>query len=300
MEEPMTTLKALAVAAIIAAAAPFSAPSAEARGNGCELRGQVASQGNQRSQLAIRNEGAIPLYVFWIDYKGNERNYQNQDQPLVRIDPGQIQEITAAQGHYYSVYDENEVCLSVVRVDAPAMMVGYASGSNATPNTNTAQAQPQRQPQQQAAATTPRQPNGSATSADGDVMRILELVNQHRANGAVCTGTGTRFGPAPPLQLHQPLSQAATAWSQQMLNTGNFTHGDMQGRITAVCGQVAMGENIAANPTADGAVAGWMSSTSGHCEAIMNPTYRLIGIGKATGSQYGAYWTQKFADRCGR
>ncbi len=85
-----------------------------------------------------------------------------------------------------------------------------------------------------------------------------------------------------------------------MLNTGNFTHGDMQGRITAVCGQVAMGENIAANPTADGAVAGWMSSTSGLCEAIMNPTYRLIGIGKATGSQYGAYWTQKFADRCGR
>ncbi|MEO1650857.1 MAG: hypothetical protein AAFR60_07725, partial [Pseudomonadota bacterium] len=103
----MTTLKALAVAAIMAAAAPFSAPSAEARGNGCELRGQVASQGNQRSQLAIRNEGAIPLYVFWIDYNGEESDYQNQDQPLVRVDPGQAQDISAAQGHYYSVYDEN-------------------------------------------------------------------------------------------------------------------------------------------------------------------------------------------------
>ena len=144
------------------------------------------------------------------------------------------------------------------------------------------------------------QPGTSAPAASGDIQRILDLVNSHRAKGATCTGTGRSYGPAPALQLHSGLSQAAEGWSRQMLQSGIFDHGDSNGRIAAICGPVLRAENIAGNPTAEGAVEGWMSSTSGHCDAIMNPAFRLVGIGKAQGGQYGSYWTQKFASQCSR
>jgi len=41
-----------------------------------------------------------------------------------------------------------------------------------------------------------------------------------------------------------------------------------------------------------------MASPSGHCEAIMNPEHKVVGIGMAYGGQYGAYWTMKFAGNC--
>jgi len=84
-----------------------------------------------------------------------------------------------------------------------------------------------------------------------------------------------------------------------MLAMGQFTHGNSASRINAVCGQVASsGENIAGNGSAQGAVQSWMKSTQGHCSAIMNGSFTVIGIGKAMGGPYGGYWMLKFASRC--
>ena len=57
------------------------------------------------------------------------------------------------------------------------------------------------------------------------------------------------------------------------------------------------GENIAAGyASAAAAVEGWMNST-GHCRAIMNGSFRVIGVGYAysASSTYRHYWTLNFA-----
>lgn len=135
--------------------------------------------------------------------------------------------------------------------------------------------------------------------AGGDVQTILRLVNQARARGATCGGRYYR--PASPLRLSGRLSGAARRWAQYMVHTGRFAHAingsTFAKRITAVCGRTAMAENISGNRSARDTVRRLMRSP-GHCRNIMNPTYRYIGIGKATGGRYGAYWVQNFASRC--
>jgi uncharacterized protein YkwD len=135
--------------------------------------------------------------------------------------------------------------------------------------------------------------------AGGDVQAILGLVNQARARGASCGGRYYR--PAPPLRLHAGLSRAARKWARYMVHTGRFAHSiDGSGfakRIMAVCGRTAMAENLSGNRSARDTVRRLMRSP-GHCRNIMNPTYRYIGIGKAAGGRYGAYWVQNFASRC--
>ena len=53
-------------------------------------------------------------------------------------------------------------------------------------------------------------------------------------------------------------------------------------------------ENIAAGQTTALAVVnGWMAST-GHCNNIMNPVLKEVGVGYNPGGTYGHYWTQDF------
>ena len=61
-----------------------------------------------------------------------------------------------------------------------------------------------------------------------------------------------------------------------------------------------VGENIAAGPTTPAAVvAGWMASTSGYCEMIMDPGANEVGTGYAYdfSSTWGQYWTADFGYR---
>lgn len=55
------------------------------------------------------------------------------------------------------------------------------------------------------------------------------------------------------------------------------------------------GENIAYGPeSAEEVVAGWLNSP-GHCANIMEPRFRHIGVGIATGKKRGRiYWVQTF------
>lgn len=131
--------------------------------------------------------------------------------------------------------------------------------------------------------------------------RVLDLTNENRARGAVCGGEP--FGPAPPLEMNEVVRVAARLHSQDMGAQDYFSHDSLDGRSFAdrmseagYTGASPWGENIAAGySTPEAVVQGWMESP-GHCRNIMNPDFRVIGIGYAhvDSSSYGHYWTQDF------
>ncbi|MFU8806226.1 MAG: CAP domain-containing protein [Bradymonadaceae bacterium] len=65
-------------------------------------------------------------------------------------------------------------------------------------------------------------------------------------------------------------------------------------------GATCRGEILAAGQvTAQRAVDGWMGSTTGHCEGVMNGPANETGVGYAyvQGSTFGHYWTGKLGYR---
>ena len=138
------------------------------------------------------------------------------------------------------------------------------------------------------------------SSAQAPILsaRILELVNQARAQGARC---GTRaFGPAPPVKLSSALAGVAFGHALDMAEHGYFEHEDLAGHTPADRVRAAgyreklVGENIAYGPqTADEVVQGWLDSP-GHCENIMDARFAEMGVAFAAGqsAKRGLYWVQ--------
>lgn len=152
----------------------------------------------------------------------------------------------------------------------------------------------------------PPQPEvvSSAILADNDPAyegEVLRLVNEVRAHGATCGGVYKP--PVPPLQFNEQLRVAAEGHSRDMADKNYFSHTSLDGRtfvnrITSAgyTGYRTLGENIAAGySNANDVMKGWMNSP-GHCNNIMNPSFKDIGIGYAynSGSTYKNYWTQDF------
>jgi uncharacterized protein YkwD len=138
----------------------------------------------------------------------------------------------------------------------------------------------------------------------GMEAEVLRLVNQARATGYDCDTEGS-FGPAGALTMHELLRGTARRMSKDMGERGFFDHVDPDGhdpfdRMEAAgYAGGAMGENIAAGQeTAAEVVQGWLDS-DGHCSNIMDPDFRVIGVGYALvpGSPYRHYWTQNFGDQ---
>jgi uncharacterized protein YkwD len=134
--------------------------------------------------------------------------------------------------------------------------------------------------------------NRRATRGDAAAMRaaILCLVNQQRTSRHL-----------PPLHADTRLNRSAQGWTNHMVSARVFTHGsNFAGRITAA-GYIwsAAGENIATGfPTPRAVLSGWMRST-GHCENILSPSFRDLGIGVVARPVRGyasgpATWTQDF------
>jgi uncharacterized protein YkwD len=139
--------------------------------------------------------------------------------------------------------------------------------------------------------------NSTWTSFEG---QVLTLVNQKRAAGASCGGVYKP--PAPALTLDTRLRCAARKHSMDMGMKNFFSHTGSNGstftqRISnAGYVYTTAGENISAGyATPSAAVDGWMAST-GHCNNIMNPNFKHLGVGYyyASSSTYGHYWTQDF------
>jgi uncharacterized protein YkwD len=129
--------------------------------------------------------------------------------------------------------------------------------------------------------------------------RVVALFNVARASGRRCGSE--RFAAVPPLQMSRELDDAATDHARDMARRKYFDHRGSDGsqpkdrvRRTGYLSRLT-GENIAYGPeSAEEVVAGWLASP-GHCENIMEPTFRDIGVGVATGRKRGQiYWVQTF------
>ncbi len=104
--------------------------------------------------------------------------------------------------------------------------------------------------------------------------------------------------PKKPLYFSRPLTEAARFHSQDMRDSGQFSHDSSDGtpfnvrvqRWYTETGQV--GENIAYGYGSEWSAVmnGWMCSTDGHRAAIMSGSYTELGTGVV-----GNYYTQDFA-----
>jgi uncharacterized protein YkwD len=133
---------------------------------------------------------------------------------------------------------------------------------------------------------------------------LLQQINALRTAGSRCNGR-----PAPAvaaLRWNSALFNAALVQSQDMVINSFFGHTGSNGkqvgdRVTAQGYQWGfVGENIAAGQSSVATVVdGWMKSTTGHCENIMNASAQDIGVAcvaKANDPKnFGNYWTMVLA-----
>ncbi|MDO8252192.1 MAG: CAP domain-containing protein [Rhodoferax sp.] len=147
-------------------------------------------------------------------------------------------------------------------------------------------------------------PTGTAVNAScglngtaGIQAELLQRVNALRAAGAVC-GSKT-YAATTPLNWNSMLLTAATGHSSDMAKNNYFSHTSLDGRtfdqrITAAGYRfTAAGENIAAGQTSvQSVMTSWINSP-GHCQNLMNPTYRDIGVAcvRNDAATYRLYWT---------
>jgi uncharacterized protein YkwD len=104
----------------------------------------------------------------------------------------------------------------------------------------------------------------------------------------------------PTVRDSRSLHHSAQGWTNTMVRHRAFSHGsDFGARISAAGFRWSqIGENIAAGfATPAGVVTAWMHST-GHCENILNPLFREVGVGVDTGRAQSAgrrgTWTLDF------
>jgi uncharacterized protein YkwD len=134
--------------------------------------------------------------------------------------------------------------------------------------------------------------NAVAAAAPRQAMRdaVRCLVNKQRAAHGL-----------PPLRASAQLTRAAQGWSDEMVGRRTFSHGsDFAGRISnAGYDWAAAAENIATGlATPRAVVRAWMADPI-HCQNILNPSYRDLGVGVnghpvAGAASAPATWTQDF------
>jgi len=136
----------------------------------------------------------------------------------------------------------------------------------------------------------------SAQTYSADELTFIQLINNYRQSEGLST-----------LLLSDAISDAATKHSSDMAKYNFFSHYSVQSAYFPVgsspwdrmrlCGypyNTDMGENIAAgDATAQAVFEAWKSSP-GHNANMLDPNYKVIGIGLVTGGSYGYYWTTDF------
>ena len=142
----------------------------------------------------------------------------------------------------------------------------------------------------------------NSEEAKAMAVRAENLVNEAREQGHRC---GSRSWPrANPVRLSAALSEIALQHALDMAHHHYFDHQDLSGRSPADRVKAAgyreqrVAENIAYGTlSTEDAIAGWLNSP-GHCENLMDPRFKEMGIAFAPGSgkHRELYWVQLFAD----
>ncbi|MFF8627755.1 CAP domain-containing protein [Streptomyces werraensis] len=169
---------------------------------------------------------------------------------------------------------------------APSTTTAAPKPTTAAPKPSTAAPAPSTTaPKPTTAAPKPTTASPKPTApASGAVARVVELVNQERAE-AGCA----------PVTANSTLNTAAQRHSEDMASTGTMSHTGSDGsdpgeRITrAGYAWSTYGENVAYGySTPEQVMQGWMTSP-GHKANILNCSFKEIGVGLS-----GTYWTQDF------
>ncbi len=131
------------------------------------------------------------------------------------------------------------------------------------------------------------------TSSDVSPEQMVRAINYVRANGCKCGRK--RMPPVDPIRWNVKLEKSASDYAREMSRTRRFDHvsrnGDNVGtRLDRVDYYWRYsGENIGLGQTSfRQAFEDWLNSKS-HCEMIMDPRMKDMGIGRA-----GKYWVQHF------
>jgi uncharacterized protein YkwD len=192
----------------------------------------------------------------------------------------------------------------------PSVTANGASAAPAQPGSPPAPTQTQTSTPAAAPTAAPTPAPASAISAEASCaipdfqQQLLQQINALRTAGTSCNGL-----PAPAvaaLQWNSALFNAGLVESQDMVINNFFGHTGSNGK--QVGDRVSeqgyrwsfVGENIAAGQGSVAAVVdGWMKSTTGHCENIMNASAQDIGVACVAKpkdpNNFGSYWTMVLA-----
>ena len=158
-----------------------------------------------------------------------------------------------------------------------------SAGLPAPPGAGTS---PSREPDPAA----PVDPLGQPAAPDPALARLVELTNAER-----------RRAGAPPLAVDPQLGLAARRYAAALAGGACFAHDC--GPVPALTARVGatgyawarLGENLAAGQqTPEDVVAAWLASP-GHRANLLDPAVTELGLGRAAGGPYGAYWVQVLA-----
>lgn len=138
-------------------------------------------------------------------------------------------------------------------------------------------------------------------------VQMLQAVNAVRAGARQCQGKA--YPAAPPVTWNKSLGVAARAHALDMAARDYYSHVSPEGWTHARRAEAAgytnwrdLGENLAAGYAEDQvaeAITDWLGSKEGHCETLMSPALKEMGLGYASsmGGKYSSYWVQDFGTR---
>ena len=134
----------------------------------------------------------------------------------------------------------------------------------------------------------------AAIALDAEEAAFCTLINQYRASKGV-----------PPLMVSERLTNSSEWYSADMANKDytRLDHVDSLGRTIkqrieafGYTYNTYWGENIAWGFSTGKAAFDWWKNSPSHNTNMLNPNFKVLGIGKASnsGSTWGHYWTTDF------
>jgi len=149
-------------------------------------------------------------------------------------------------------------------------------------------------------------------------LKILEVINQARAEARDCHDGQGLVGPSQPLTWNADLYSSAYEHSNDLATSDTFSHkgsgvesditGSNNGKQSLFNERIKangyvdyeiIGENIAGGKaTIESAVDAWLESPA-HCTNIMEKDFTEIGVAVVVNleSRYRVYWTQNFGGK---
>ena len=128
--------------------------------------------------------------------------------------------------------------------------------------------------------TTPASAEAASAAVDPVERSVVKRLNAIRAQSGVRR-----------LRTSRALSRAAHSKSGAVAATGDFSHGDVRGRLSRFVRAKSIGETLAFVPfaesgDADAVVGAWMASPS-HRATLLSGRFKRIGIARRSGNVAG-------------